>query len=87
MLKKSYPETGGKNGAKSERIFLCARAGTHKPRSFRMFSYSNLDTDRSGTVSDLYLSTPDELEGDNMHVRKLKSRLIAFGINWDVYDK
>ena len=39
------------------------------------------------TVSNPDLSTPDELEGDNMHVRKLKSRLIAFGINWDVYDK
>ena len=42
---------------------------------------------RSETGSDPDLSTPDELEGDNMRVRKLKSRLITFGTNWDVYDK
>ena len=45
---------------------------------------SNLSSE---TVSDSYLSTPDELEGDNMRVRKLKSRLITLGINWDVFRK
>ena len=49
-----------------------------------MFNYSNLDTDRSGTVSDPYLSTPDELEDYNMRVRKLKSRLITLGTLLDV---
>ena len=34
-------------------------------------------TDRSETGSDPYLSTPDELEGDSMRVRKMKSRLIT----------
>ena len=45
---------------------------------------SNLSSE---TVSDSYLSTPDELEGDNMRIRKLKSRLTTLGTNWDVYSK
>ena len=43
---------------------------------------SSLDTDRSKTVSNPYLSTPDELEGDNMRGRKLKSRLITLNVSW-----
>ena len=45
---------------------------------------SNLSSE---TVSDSYLSTPDELEGDNMRIRKLKSRLITLETSWDVYNK
>ena len=43
---------------------------------------SNLSSE---TVSTSYLSTPDELEEDNMRVRKLKSRLITLGTPLDVY--
>ena len=43
-------------------------------------------TDESETVSDPYLSTPDELGDDNMRVRKLRSRLITLGSSWDVYN-
>ena len=39
---------------------------------------SSLDTDRSKTVSDPYLSSPDELEGDNMRVLKLRSSSTTF---------
>ena len=39
------------------------------------------------TVANPDLTTPDELEGDNMRVRKLKSRLIRLGTHWDVYRK
>ena len=45
---------------------------------------SNLSSE---TVSDSYLSTPDELEGDNMRIRKLKSRLTTLETSWDVYNK
>ena len=45
---------------------------------------SNLSSE---TVSDSYLSTPDELEGDNMRIRKLKSRLTTLETSWDVYHK
>ena len=39
---------------------------------------SSLDTDRSKTVSNPYLSSPDELEGDNMRVFKLRSSVTTF---------
>ena len=45
---------------------------------------SNLSSE---TVSDSYLITPDELEGDNMRIRKLKSRLTTLESSWDVYNK
>ena len=83
MLKKSYPETGGKNGAKYESIF-CARVPGRISRGafecygvayFAMPRAPNPETlsDRSGTVSDPYLSTPDEFEDDKIRVRKLRS--------------
>ena len=44
---------------------------------------SSLDTDRSKTVSNPYLSSPDELEGDNMHVGKLRSSVTTSGHTQD----
>ena len=39
---------------------------------------SSLDTDRSKTVSNPYLTTPDELGDDNMRVLKLRSSSTTF---------